>query len=375
MCMCVLAVPSINISASESNIIENNEDGIPDRVLYLEILNALGKNHSEKLTKQEAQSIKELEINESNLGKVKTLKGIGYLNQLEDLHIEGHSLKSLKGVEDLHNLISLDVPNNQIKTLKPLENLTNLQYLIVIGNRLTSLEGIENLQNLELLYAAYNKLTSLKAIKGLINLKTLTVYDNELKTLKGIKRLTNLVDLDVGENKLTNLPEIKRLKNLEKLGISYNKIKKLPDLKKFKKLDCRTCDFSNNFISEKEIRKKLPARFFKKKNQDWVNDQIRFQNLQYKIKFIEPENKKQISKNTKRIEGYAFKGAYVELCNLKKGKYSKRIQTDENGYFVLENLKLRKWAGNRAAINIYMYSDVHDDLLLVKSNNQFKISK
>lgn len=372
LCLCMLAIPSAVVQATESDIIRNDESGIPDEILYKGILKEMGKKPNETFTRQEAESLKELDVRDN----VKSLKGIGNLSQLEALQIQGNDLTSLKGVESLQHLTALSVPYNKIKSLKPIRNLTNLQYLMVELNQLKSLEGIENLTKLVSLNAGWNQITNVKPLVRLISLNNLGLQNNKLKSLKGIEKLTNLSGLDVRGNMLTAVGEIKRLKNLEELDISYNKIKKLPNIKSFNKLRYSLCEVHDNRLSEKEIRAKLPTKFFKKgkDRKQWLHNQVNFQNLNYKIKLLEPANVKQISKDTVRIQGRAMKGAYVELvCPSKKWR-TKRVKVDDKGIFVLDNLNLKKWGGKTVKFNIYIHCN-NDKIEFIGSDKEFKVKK
>ena len=393
LCMCMLAIPSMGTWAAESDVIANDESGIPDKALYIEILKALGKKTGDTFTKQEAESITELEA-----GGVKTLKGIKNLSQLERLRVEEKELKSLEGVEELHKLISLNVSYSGIKSLKPVRNLINLEYITADFNQLTSLEGVENLKKLKGLSAGWNKITSLKPLKGLTNLEYLWMDDNRLKSLKGIENSTGLAYLAAGGNRLTSIKEIKGLKNMEKLDVSYNRltsvneikgmkklktlnisanrIKKLPNMKSFKKLDYLFCDVYYNRLTEKEIRKKLPDRFFKKSKEkkEWLGEQVDFQNLNYEVTLIEPASTKKITKNTKRIVGRTMKNAYVELDCPSKGWKLKRVKADESGKFVMDNLDLRKWAGKTARFKISIRRS-NGKIAGIKSDTEFKVKK
>ena len=95
---CTFLIPTMGVRAS-SDVIENNNSGIPDKELYQSILKKLGKKSNEKLTKQEAESIKSLSVYGSR--KIKSLKGIKYLKELKTLDLEGHGLKNLKGIQSL----------------------------------------------------------------------------------------------------------------------------------------------------------------------------------------------------------------------------------------------------------------------------------
>lgn len=392
----MLAMPSVAVRAAESDIIRNDESGIPDEALYKGILKRMGKKSNETFTRLEAESLEELDVG----GDIRSLKGIGNLSQLERLCIMSKELRSLKGVESLYKLEELDIPYNKVKSLKPLKSLTNLQSLMVESCQLTSLRGIENLKNLMYLNVVDNKISSLKPLANLTNITTLSIYNNKLKSLngienlvnlttldaggnklasvKGIEKLTNLSVLEIGGNKLTSVNEIKRLKKLEKLNISHNKIKKLPNLKNFKKLTWSSLSLSirNNRLTEKEIRQKLPARFFKKgkARKQWLKEQTRFQNLDCTVKLIKPSNTKKINKNTKRIVGRvgrAMKGVYVELRCLSMGVGGEKVKVDENGVFVFDNLNLKRWAGSKVQFRLHMMDDHGEDLLFIGGDTVF----
>lgn len=396
VCLCMLAMPSVTVRAAESDIIRNDESGIPDEALYKGILKRLGKKSNETFTRQEAESLEELDVG----GDIRSLKGIGNLSQLERLCIMSKELRSLKGVESLYKLEELDIPYNKVKSLKPLKSLTNLQSLMVESCQLTSLRGIENLKNLMYLNVVDNRISSLKPLANLTNITTLSIYNNNLKSLngienlanlttleaggnklasvKGIEKLTNLSVLEIGGNKLTSVNEIKRLKKLEKLDISHNKIKKLPNLKNFKKLTWSSLSLSirNNRLTEKEIRQKLPARFFKKgkARKQWLKEQTRFQNLDCTVKLIKPSNTKKINKNTKRIVGRVgreMKDVYVELRCLSMGVGGEKVKVDENGVFVFDNLNLKRWAGSKVQFRLHMMDDNGEDLLFIGGDTVF----
>ena len=135
--ICMIVIPPVTVRAS-SDVIENNNSGIPDKKLYKAILKELGKKKNQKFTKQEAESIKSLAIYS---GKVKSLKGIKYLKELKNLDLEGAGLKNLKGIQDLKKLEKLNISHNYIKNLKPLKKLKNLKDLNASWNEIKSLKG------------------------------------------------------------------------------------------------------------------------------------------------------------------------------------------------------------------------------------------
>ena len=365
--MFIMMMPMIQTHAAPTDVIENNESGIPDKTLYWNILKVLGKQSTDTFTEQEASSVEELEIVDYKKIPMESLKGIGYLTNLETLRIkdqrqlsslEGLDGRSIKEVANLPSLVYLTFDGDKIRSLDGIQGLKNLRYLMVYDNCLTSLKGIEGAVNLEEFYAYGNQLTSLKGIENLTKLKKLEVGKNRLKNLKGIEKLTNLEELGVSENRLTDIKEIKNLKKLERIYAFCNKIKTLPNLKQFSKLKYVFCDFSDNLLSEKELA-----------------DQKEFQKLKRTIKLANPKKKNEISVKTKEISGYAFPEAYVELKNLKTGKTTKCVKADKNGYFKLKKLNLKKWGGAKVQVNLYKYSKEQKRNVQVVCNTVLKVKK
>lgn len=180
---------SFNTMAAKSNIIPNDETGIPDRVLYQTILREVGK--SKNFTEKDAEKIKRLDASKDKIkNKIKTLKGIGKLKNLIKLDVSSNNINSLSGIENLFNLTSLYADHNQIKNINPIKNLFNLRYVSL----------------------NYNKISNLKSIE----------------------KLTQLESLDVQINKIKKIPDLNRYTNLSEIGLKYNKIseeelnKKLP---------------------------------------------------------------------------------------------------------------------------------------------------
>ena len=60
--MFIMMMPMIQTHAAPTDVIENNESGIPDKTLYWNILKVLGKQSTDTFTEQEASSVEELEI-------------------------------------------------------------------------------------------------------------------------------------------------------------------------------------------------------------------------------------------------------------------------------------------------------------------------
>lgn len=379
VCMCIATFqPSSALTASAAvgtgdEVIKNDKTGIPDKALYQCILDELEKKKTETFTRQEAMGLSHLEVSIDH-GAVKSLKGIGCLANLESLDLGGLLLTNIREVGELKKLKSLNLEYNKVRSLKELSGLTELQCLYVPSNRLASLDGVEKLKKLQVLDAMDNHLTDASQVKTLKNLEKLYLGGNALKDISFVKKLTKLKGLWVEDNRLTNIDGVKDLKNLRELCVRDNRIKKLPNMKKLTKLKYYSCVLINNMLTEKELRSKLPAHLMKKSKakKEWVARQITLQD-NFKITLLSPKSKGQITKNTKKITGRTHPGARVELQNLSTKEKAKRVTANKYGEFTLKNLNLKKWAGDKAALNVYIKRS--GKWRLSDSKIEFKIKK
>lgn len=404
MCLMLLSLSLViavlltaNVVYAKSEIIPNNDKGIPDKCLYKEILYELEKKSNGKFTKDEAASLYGLSIEFSVNGKVKTLKGIENLTNLRylaiwddtelttlngienltnlcDLKIGGNKLVNLKGVENLTNLETLSIGKGKLKNVNEIKNLSRLKELSIRGNKLEDWTTVSNLTELESLdisgcgvtdskletiVSQLTKLTSLgisdnsldnlKSISGLTKLESLGANNCKLKSLSGIENLIELQNLSVSKNRLTNLDGIE---NLTKIGVLYadkNKITRLPSLKKLKSFNLEYSTFFNNKISEKVFKKNLPSHV----PNWWINNQVLFQNFKKKLKV----NKvKKIKSTTKKITGVTEKRATLVLMT-SKGKKIKKVKVNKKGAFCFKKLDLKKYKGKKLKITAYLLYD------------------
>ena len=410
VCFCAFAFYPMHVTA-DAEVIENDESGIPDHGLYLNILDELGKKKGEKFTKQEAESIQSMSIiHISKNYRVKTYQGIGFLKnltmlsiisqkidngnlkeislevpQLESLQFNGNGIDSLKSIRDMKNLKYLQVQKNRLTSLEGIEelsnltslsityglltdisalrNLTNLTYLNLSLNQLTNVCGLENLIHLTSLDLSRNRLTNIHGLENLVNLTDLYLSENRLTNIHGLENLVNLTDLFLSENKLKNVNELKHLIHLKWLYLDGNELKKLPNLKGFEKLEY--VYITSNRLRKKELKKKLPEHLFE--NRFWVKRHVITQKQYFKIKLTSPKSKSKISEHTKKITGkietkYASNKYSVSMLIMHQGKSRyKRAKLDKNGTFVLDRLNLEPFKGCEAEIFIYfMYFDPED---------------
>ena len=144
----------------------------------------------------------------------------------------------------------LSLWRENIADLTGIEVFTNLTSLSCSNNKLTSLD-ISNNNKLERLYCDNNRLTQLD------------VSGNDLRELSCIGN--GLTDLTLGN-----------YEGLEELYVSNNVLTELPDMSALEDLYAGNADFRWNYLSETELRTKLPAHLVS--NNSWLEEQISDQN-------------------------------------------------------------------------------------------------
>ena len=435
--ICIFFMLRFDVCASD--LVPNDETGVPDKALYQEILRNMDKSENDTFTKQEAasleslhigkkiqsfqgigvlRSLKSLDVSDIKLGdsqceaiaselpqleslrasdnKITSLHALGNLKRLKWLNVCNNKLENLEGIEELTSLESLYAESNQIKKISLSMELPKLKNLDLSYNQLTDVKGIERMHQIEDLHLSDNQLTNLKGIKKLKNLRELDLSANQLKNLKGIENLNKLewllaeknlltsvkgirnlkklTNLWVGDNRLVNVNEVKYLKNIRHLLIDYNQIKKLPNLKGMKYL--YSVELYGNFLTEQEMRKKLPERCISK-NSEWFSRDILLQRHNFKVSFINPAKPSKITKKTKKITGKVpneyYKNLKIYLILPGEVKWL-TAKLDETGKFAFKKLNLKPYAGKEAQLSVYYYDNFTDRGIRV---NQilFKIKK
>ncbi|WP_353170004.1 T9SS type A sorting domain-containing protein [Flavobacterium sp.] len=199
------------LQASSTNFIASSQTPVYNAGnWYVTSYNDIDTNDDGEIQVSEAQAIKWLNINTSNISN---FTGIEFFTNLQNLNCSNNQLTSLD-VSGLTNLIIFSCVQNQLSSLN-VSNLTNLQQLDCYNNQLTSLN-----------------------VLGLTNLLFLSCNDNQLPSLN-VSSLTNLISLDCYNNQLPNL-NILGLANLKRLDCSSNQLPSLNilGLTHLQRLDC-----------------------------------------------------------------------------------------------------------------------------------------
>lgn len=338
--MTLIAVIPMKTLAAKSKYIFNDNTGIPDQVLYQQILIELNKNPNDKFTEQEAEKLTKLVVENDN---------------------KNNKIKTLKGIDHLKNLTYLDVSSNNLKSIIQIKKLQKLKYLNVSSNNLSSLLGIQKLKKVEHLDISLNKLSSLTGIENLTNLIRLDAYYNQIKNIDSISNLYKLRHIDIDNNKITSLKVIEKLPDLESIHVAGNRLRKLPDLKNYRNL--REVNFKYNKLSNNELEKKLPISLGR--NDVWFKSQVKLQNLKKTIKLVKPSSFSAIYKNTKKISGIANRNSTVSLRD-PKGKKIVSVKTDSKGKFTFKNLNLKKWAGMTLSLQSYVVDQLYGEKNILK---------
>lgn len=162
---------------------------------------------------------------------VKTLKGLQYAENLEELIVNYNEIDSIKPLENLTKLHTLNLsyvkndehglfglPERRIKDISPLKNLVRLKKLHLSGNNIKDLSVIENFPQLEELYITENGLEQLpEEIATLKNLKVFYAAENDIEDLTPLENLANLERINVNKNPIADFTPLRKARNLQEL--------------------------------------------------------------------------------------------------------------------------------------------------------------
>ncbi|GAQ81722.1 hypothetical protein KFL_000890110 [Klebsormidium nitens] len=154
-----------------------------------------------------------------------TCKGLGALETLQVLRLEGNRIIDTRSLARLTNLTSLDLSRNQIKKLQGFSNLVRLEELTLDHNQLTSLEGLGKCTGLTELSLRNNRIADLSGLAPLTRLDVLRLEENGVEGLELLPMLPELTEIHIGRNRLSSLDGLSdKLPSLEILDAGGNAV-------------------------------------------------------------------------------------------------------------------------------------------------------
>lgn len=244
-------ISSAGFSAFAASGVKINKKNFPDEKFRKYVVRHADFNYDGRLSEEEAESMTKMQIID---GSTRSLKGIEYFTELEELLCHGLSLESLDLTGNA-KLVRVSCEKNSITNLD-ISKCTALKYLNCSKNQLTELD-LSNNKELRSLDCSENQLDELDVSKN-PELVSLYCSFNGFKKLD-ISKNTKLSSLNCSYNSLTKLDVSKHTKFIS-LYCNYNQIEKL-DLRKNKNLENLDC--SNNLLKELDLSNNNKLEFLK----------------------------------------------------------------------------------------------------------------
>lgn len=146
-------------TAAADKVITNDENGIPDPVLYQALLSELDINGDGIIQKSEAEELQYFyyQGNEET-GKISSLQGLNLFRNISILSLPFNNLQNLNGIEGL-KIKELYVYNNQLTDIYAISNMSEtLEILEITHNNVSKLPNMTGFYKLkyEVLYGFYN---------------------------------------------------------------------------------------------------------------------------------------------------------------------------------------------------------------------------
>ena len=205
---------------------------IPDKKLHKAINESLFQDAYTPVTKYRMSQVKEINLND--LG-VKSLEGLQYCVNLENLFLENNKIEDFTPISNLTKLKVLNLNNNNIKDISFIKNLTNLTKLYLKQNQITSVYNLKNLSKLSTLILERNKISSISYLSGLNNLTYLNVGSNNISNISVVKNFAKLKHFRGSQNKITDISPLGKLPNITELHLSTQRIELGPEVIKGEK--------------------------------------------------------------------------------------------------------------------------------------------
>lgn len=167
------------------------------------------------------EDMKELELNDKNLGSVHMLDR--FCGRLVRLDVSQNSIRALDGIPP--TVRELNISHNVLDGLTAWDRLANLQYIDVSNNHIKSLSCFRSLVHLRDLIADNTGLVNLDGIKYHETLLTVRARGNAIEELdfEGTS-LQRLATLDLENNKIRKLDNLQELSSLSYLNLKGNRL-------------------------------------------------------------------------------------------------------------------------------------------------------
>lgn len=149
-------------AAEKSEIIANDENGIPDKALYDVVSEAGDTNKDGILTKQEAAEV--VAIDAAKKG-IKDIRGLQYLTGLKRVYLQYNEIRSLDSLSSFEELYELELNNNQISDISVLKDLTVKYELDLSNNQISDISSLNISDSLIRLNISNNQISDISVLK------------------------------------------------------------------------------------------------------------------------------------------------------------------------------------------------------------------
>lgn len=146
-------------------IIQNTEDGIPDKNFYESALEQCDYNKDGKLGENEAAFGMNMDF--SNKG-IENIQGIQYFTGMPHMDFSGNKIKDLTPFAELAKVEyfgNIDFRDNQISDISMLENV-DVESLNLSNNQISDLEVLQKMKSCKAIDLGGNRITDISSVKG-----------------------------------------------------------------------------------------------------------------------------------------------------------------------------------------------------------------
>ena len=189
-----------------------------------------------------------------NRNKISDISPIANLTNLVELYLDQNKISDISPISNLTNLTKLYLADNQISDISPIRNLTNLNYLHLDFNNISNIKPLESLTKLKMLFLGYNQISNINSIGSLTDLTGLFLSDNKINDINSIKNLTNLSSLNLNNNKISNINSLEKLTKLRFLNLGFNQISNISYIVNLNHLIFLQLDNQNIKLKSKEVK-------------------------------------------------------------------------------------------------------------------------
>ncbi|WDV46873.1 hypothetical protein PV797_04035 [Clostridiaceae bacterium M8S5] len=266
----------------------------------------------------ELYSLKSIDIDKYKDQKIKSIKDIENMPNLELVRLDDNLIKDITPLKKLKKIKKLSIKNNLVEDISCINYLTDLQEIDFEGNKISEIPRVDKLTDLVMVNLSNNKISDISNIQSMKHVKKLNLSTNNISSLKALEKISqgefnNLENLNLENNNISNAKYLSVFTNLKSLNLENNKV---TDLSNFDDMNLEYLNLSVNGVQDLSKLKKTDTLKAIKLSFNKIKDITPLKNLEVAYLYLDYNEIKRVDTlPMKNLKCLAINNNQIEYIN------------------------------------------------------------